>query len=36
MLYNTQASNKMASQMNLATANMNLQCFYVKARQILG
>jgi len=30
---NVQASNKMASQMNAATDNVTLQCFYVKMRQ---
>jgi len=31
-----QASNKMASQMNVATDNVTLQCFYVKLCQIFG
>jgi len=29
-LENDQASNKIASQMNVATDNMTTQCFYVK------
>jgi len=33
---NVQASNKMASQMNVATDNVTSQCFYVKAHQIFG
>jgi len=33
---NIQASNKMTSQMNVATGNVTSQCFYVKERQIFG
>jgi len=33
---NVQASNKMASQINVATDNVTSQCFYVKVRQIFG
>jgi len=31
-----QGATKMASQMNVATDNVTLQCFYVKTRQIFG
>jgi len=33
---NVQASNKMASQMNVATDNVTSQYFYAKMRQIFG
>jgi len=33
---NVQASNKMASQINVATDNVTSQCFYVKVCQIFG
>jgi len=35
-LENVQASNKMASQMNVATDNVTSQCFYVKVRSVFG
>jgi len=33
---NVQASNKMASQITVATDNVTSQCFYVNVRQIFG
>jgi len=33
---NVQASNKMASQMNVAADNVTSQCFYIKLCQIFG
>jgi len=33
---NVQASNKIVSQMNVATDNLTSQCVYVKMRQIFG
>jgi len=33
---NVKASNKMASQMNVATDNLTSQCFNVKVSQIFG
>jgi len=35
-LENVQASNKIASQMNVAADNVTSQSFYVKVRQIFG
>jgi len=35
-LKNVQATNKMASQMNVATDNVTSQCFYAKVRHVFG